>query len=237
MSTKYEIETVDVTRPHFKKEDLLQAMMYRYATKKFDPDKKIPAEDFQAILDAARLSPTSFGFEPFKLLVIQNKNLREKMRPFGWGIQAGLDASHFIVILARKKADLVYGSAYLEHIQHDVKELPEAAYMLYKDAYTNFAVNDFKNFESERAAFDWSCKQAYIVLGNMLTMAAYAGIDSCPLEGFQPAEMNKLLGEEEKLFDLGHYGVAVMAAFGYRDEKPHRNKTRRTLGEIVTVVE
>ena len=118
MSTKYEIETVDVTRPHFKKEDLLQAMMYRYATKKFDPDKKIPAEDFQAILDAARLSPTPFGFEPFKLLVIQNKNLREKMRPFGWGIQAGLDASHFIVILARKKADLVYGSAYLEHIQH-----------------------------------------------------------------------------------------------------------------------
>lgn len=233
MSKNYEIETVSLKTPQLNREDLLQVMKYRYACKKFDPTKKISEADWNGILDAARLSPTAFGFEQFKLLVIQDKEIREKMRPFGWGIQAGLDASHFVVILANKKQDLVFGSDYLDHITKEVKQLPPDIYDMFNGAYTNFATNDFKTFESERSAFDWSCKQAYIVLANMLTMAAYEGLDSCPLEGFQPDAMNQLLGEELGLFDINHYGVAVMAAFGYRDEEQHRNKTRRTLDEMV----
>jgi len=89
---------------------------------------------------------------------------------------------------------------------------------------------------SARAAFDWSSKQAYIVMANMMTMAAYEGLDSCALEGFNQDKMTVLLGDELGLFDTKHFGIAVMAAFGYRDEEPHRNKTRRTMNEIVTVV-
>ena len=98
----------------------------------------------------------------------------------------------------------------------------------------NLQQEDYKTFESERAAFDWASKQAYIVMANMMTMAAYEGLDSCALEGFNQDEMTALLGDELGLFDTKHFGIAVMAAFGYRDEEPHRNKTRRTMDEIVT---
>jgi len=200
-------------------------MTYRYACKKFDSTKKISEEDWNAILRAARLAPTSLGFEPFELLVIQNPEIREKMKAHGWGIHAGLEASHFVVFLTRKKVDLEFDSPYVRYIQETVKQLPAEIDAVYREKYAQFTKEDYKTFESERAAFDWSSKQAYIVMANMMTMAAYEGLDSCPLEGFNQD------------VDTKHFGIAVMAAFGYRDEEPHRNKTRRTLDEIVTVVE
>lgn len=235
--SKYEIENVTLAAPQLNRNDLEHAMTYRYACKKFDSTKKISTDDWKAILEAARLAPTSLGFEPFQLLIIQNPEIREKMKAFGWGIQAGLEASHFVVILARKKGDLEFDSPYIRHIQEEVKQLPKEVDEVYRGFYEGFVTNDFKTFESERAAFDWACKQSYIVLANMMTMAAYEGLDSCPLEGFDQDKMNALLGDELGLFDTKHFGIAVMGAFGYRDEEPHRNKTRRTMDEIVTVVE
>ena len=234
--SKYEIETVKLQAPKFDRKDLEYAMTYRYACKKFDPSKKISDEDWNAILQAARLAPTSLGFEPFQLLVIQNPEIREKMKHYGWGIQAGLEASDFVVILARKKVDLEFDSPYIRHIQEEVKQLPAEIDAAYRDFYAGFTTEDYKTFESERAAFDWTSKQAYIVMANMLTMAAYEGLDSCPLEGFNQDKMTTFLGDELGLFDTKHFGIAVMAAFGYRDEEPHRNKTRRTMDEIVTVI-
>lgn len=96
------IETVNAAKPNFKKEELLNAMKYRYATKRFS-EKTIPPEDFEVLLETARLAPTSFGLETWKILVIQDKTLREEMKEFGWGIKDKLDASHFVVFLARKK--------------------------------------------------------------------------------------------------------------------------------------
>ena len=95
--SKYEIENVKLTAPKLDRKDLEYAMTYRYACKKFDSTKKISDEDWKGILTAARLAPTSLGFEPFELLVIQNPDIREKMKVHGWGIQAGLEASHFVV--------------------------------------------------------------------------------------------------------------------------------------------
>ncbi len=234
MSQNYSIPTLETQQPALRAEDLLQAMKYRYATKAFDGTKEIPAKEFQHILDAAQLSPTSFGLEAFKLLVIQNKEVREKLREHAWGAQDALaNASHFVVILANKKCDLTFGSDYMDHILKEVHQVPQEVYEFYKSAYNNFATNDFKTHESERATFDWSAKQGYIVLANMMTMAAYQSIDSCALEGFVPVEFNRILGEEEKLFDPAHYGVAVCVAFGYRNELPHRDKTRRPLSESV----
>lgn len=105
------IPTKDTPKPHNDKKVLLEAMKYRYATKKFDPEKIISDEDFETLLEAARLSPTSFGMEPWKILVIQNRKIREEMMPYGWGARAGLSgASHFVVFLANKREDITFGS-------------------------------------------------------------------------------------------------------------------------------
>ncbi|WP_251421800.1 NAD(P)H-dependent oxidoreductase [Veillonella agrestimuris] len=234
--SQYIVETKQANVSNLKREDLLNAMLYRHACKKFDPTKIIGHEDWSAILEAARLTPTSLGFEPFKLLVIQNKEIRQRMAEFGWGIQAGLEASHFVAILARKKQEIQFDSPYIRHMVDEVKQLPEDIQDLYKGFYKRFTEEDYKTFESERAAFDWTSKQAYIVLGNMLTMAAYEGIDSCPLEGFHQDNMTALLGDELGLFDTKEFGIAVMAAFGYRAEEPRRPKTRRTMDEIVEII-
>ncbi len=216
-------------------EDILNIFNSRFACKSFDPSKRVSDEDFQVLLEVARLSPTSFGFEPFNILVLEDKDLRCKIYPHAWGAQKSLDgASHFVIFLARKRQDLEWGSHYLEHILIDVKQMPEDIYNVYGPAYKNFATNDFKTMESERAAFDWAAKQAYIALGNMLTTASALEIDSCPIEGFVPAKIDEILGDEAGLYDTNHFGVAVMASFGYRLGEPHRGKTRRSLEEIVS---
>ena len=88
-----------------------------------------------------------------------------------------------MVFLARKKADLEFDSSYIRHIQEEVKQLPAEIDAAYREKYAQFTKEDYKTFESERAAFDWASKQTYIVMANMMTMAAYEGLDSCPLEG------------------------------------------------------
>lgn len=228
------IPTKDTPKPHNDKAALLEAMKYRYATKKFDPEKIISDEDFETLLEAARLSPTSFGMEPWKILVIQNKEIREEMIPYGWGAKAGLTgASHFVVFLANKREDMTFGSPYADHMLKDIHQVPPEVYDFYSQVYTRFGKEEMKILDSERTALDWTSKQAYIVMANMMTMAAYMGIDSCPLEGFNPADMTRLLGEKHHLFDTKHYGIAVMAAFGYRAETPHRDKSRKPLSESV----
>ena len=228
------IETVNTPKPNFDFNTLLQALKYRYATKKFDGTKDIPKDQFDNILEAARLSPTSFGLETWKLVVVDDMAVRQELKKFAWGAQDALDnASKFVVILANKRQDLKFGSAYMDHMLKDVHQVPDEVYNFYKDAYTNFGENTYKTFESERAAFDWSARQGYIVMANMMVAAAYQGIDSCALEGIIPAEFDRILGEEQKVFDTAHYGVAAAVAFGYRNETPHRDKSRRPLSESV----
>ena len=162
------------------------------------------------------------------------RKIREEMMPYGWGARAGLSgASHFVVFLANKREDITFGSPYADHMLKDIHQVPPEVYDFYSQVYTRFGKEEMKILDSERTALDWTSKQAYIVMANMMTMAAYMGIDSCPLEGFNPADMTRLLGEEHHLFDTRHYGIAVMAAFGYRAETPHRDKSRKPLSESV----
>lgn len=175
------IPTKDTPKPHNDKKVLLEAMKYRYATKKFDPEKIISDEDFETLLEAARLSPTSFGMEPWKILVIQNRKIREEMMPYGWGARAGLSgASHFVVFLANKREDITFGSPYADHMLKDIHQVPPEVYNFYSQVYTRFGKEEMKILDSERTALDWTSKQAYNVMANMMTMAAYMGIDSCP---------------------------------------------------------
>lgn len=215
-----------------KNKEIIDAFQFRHACKQFDPTKTVSEEDFNTILEAGRLSPSSFGFEPWKFLVIQNKSLKEKLFPVSWGAQNSFNgASHFVILLARKKVDTIYNSEYITKIMSEVQNLPEDVANQRKSAFEIFEKNDFNLLESDRTIFDWASKQTYIALANMLTVAAFLQIDSCPIEGFNIEKVEEIL-KNEGILDTEHFGVSVMASFGYRAKEPHK-KTRQPLNSIV----
>jgi nitroreductase len=218
------------------KEEILKVFHFRHATKQFDPGKKIPADDFRIILETGRLSPSSFGFEPWRFVVVQNPELREKIKNTAWGAFGKLpEASHFVIILARTIMDTKYDSEYLRNHFTNFKRLPEDHMAKYLQRIEEFQKIDFNLLDGDRPLYDWASKQTYIALANMMTAAAQIGIDSCPIEGFSVEKMNQLLGEEG-LLDDGHFGISVMVAFGYRVKDPNP-KTRRPYDDIVKWME
>lgn len=211
------------------KENVLNAYQFRHATKQFDASRIIAAEDFEYILETARLSPSSIGLEPWKFLIVQNPDLRKRLSEVSSGAQKQLaTASHFVVILAR--SDASYNSPYAEYMLKEIKGMPDDVFELTCEAYGKFQKNQ-RMLENPRTLLDWASKQTYIALGNMMTAAALIGIDSCPIEGFSYEAVHRLL-EEEGLLENGLWDVSVMAAFGYRAENPPREKSRQPLDKI-----
>lgn len=218
------------------KQQILEAFQFRHATKSFDPTKKITSEDFSFILETARLSPSSFGYEPWNLLVIQNEALRNEIRNVSWGAQGQLPtASHYVIFLARTGEQMQPDGAHVQHMM-DVLGLSDEAKASRTKRYGLFLEEDFQIGRNEKAMADWSAKQAYIALGNMMSTAAQIGIDSCPIEGFDQQAVEHLL-EQHDLLDRSVFTVPVMVAFGYRSDEPKREKQRRSLDEIVTFVD
>ncbi|WP_044339802.1 NAD(P)H-dependent oxidoreductase [Rossellomorea aquimaris] len=217
------------------KQDILDAYHFRHATKEFDPNKKVSDDDFRFIMETGRLSPSSFGFEPWRFVVIQNPELREKIKNTAWGAYGKLpESSHFVVILARTKKDTKYDSQYLQDHFKNVKNLPEDHMAKYLEKIEQFQKVDFDLLEGDRPLYDWAGKQTYLALGNMMTAAAQIGVDSCPIEGFDIGKMNELL-DEEGLLEDGRFSISVMVAFGYRVKDP-APKTRRSYEDIVKFV-
>ncbi|UJF34959.1 NAD(P)H-dependent oxidoreductase [Paenibacillus hexagrammi] len=212
-------------------EQIISAFQFRHACKEFDPAKKISDADFAFILETGRLSPSSFGFEPWKFVVLQNPVIREKLLPISWGAQKQLPtSSHFIIMLSRTKEDLTADSTHIRHMMQDVQQLPEEVQKGKESMFAKFLESDFDLLGNERAMFEWGSRQTYIALGNMMTAAAQIGVDSCPIEGFDKEKVEQLLREEGIL--KGNYGVACMVAFGYRVREP-RAKTRRCKEEVI----
>lgn len=218
-----------------KQQFIIDAMNYRFATKRFDANKTIADDDFNTILEAGRLSPSSLGFEPWQFLVIQNKEVREALKPLSWGAEGQLDtASHFVLILARK--NVRPESDYVQKLLRETKEMPEEVIKQMHERTIDFQDKNLNLYESERALWDWASKQTYIPLANMMTSAAMLGIDSCPMEGFQYDEVSDLLSSKG-YFDNNVYEPSVMVAFGYREEDPKRDKTRRPQSDVVQWIE
>lgn len=208
-------------------------MNFRHACKVFDDSKKISDDDFHYILESARLSPSSFGFEPWRFLVVQNPALREKLKAITWGAQGTLPtASHFVVTLARTSKSMRYDSDYIENIMTQVHHIPDEARAQRKKFYQAFQENDFKLLQNDKTLFDWATKQTYIALANMMNAAAFIKIDSCPIEGFNAEAVNQLLASDFSI-DTSDYQIAYMVAFGYRKD-PQKEKTRQKLDDIVS---
>jgi nitroreductase len=203
---------------------VIDALNFRHACKKFDPDKKIVPKDLDTILDAAILSPSSFGMEAWNFLVLQSQDIRKKLRPTCWDQAQMTDSSHVIVILARP--DLVApGNPYVAK-SFGRRGLPEDATKAYIEKYEWYMETEvFPRMN----LYAWCCKQCYIALANIMTTAASLGIDSCPMEGFEKDRVEGVLGIDTKEFE-----VAVLVALGYRagDQPPRRRHPKEMLVEI-----
>ncbi len=184
----------------------LDAMNFRHACKKFDPTQHIPSDQFQQILEFGRLSPSSFGMEPWWFVVVQTPELREQLRVACWNQPQITESSHVVVILAKTEA-VKPGTDYVETIFRR-RGLPEEAFRGYLARYGHHHATEIDPYINTLA---WASKQCYLALANMMTGAASLGIDSCPIEGFSKQDVETLLE-----LDTQHYGVAVVVTFGYR---------------------
>jgi nitroreductase len=219
--------------PNISQEEILNAFNYRHATKEFDATKTLTEAQIKFILKTANLSPSSFGFEPWHFVVVQDKELRELLKPVAWGAPLKLDtASHFVLGLSMKAPMVKHDAAYIMHMMKEVKQLPADVIEMYSKFYREFQERDF-DLDTDKKLFDWSSKQTYIALANMMTSAALVGIDSCPIEGFHQEKAEALLREKFGI-DTEKYGLSFMVAFGYRKEDPAHGKSRRNLEDIVT---
>lgn len=213
-----------------------EVFLARHACKAFAPNRAINDDDFRAILESARLSPSSFGFEPWRFVVLRDKNIKKAIFDVTWGGQDALEnASEFVLILARKMCDTTPHSAYLTGIMRDTHKLDDKSREARTQFYEMFQREHFCNLGDSRKMFDWACKQCYIALGNMLTTAALLGLDSLPIECFNREGVESILAKHNAL-DREHFGVAVMAAFGYRLNAPKHTKTRQEFSEVVKFI-
>ena len=215
------------------KQQVLDAFHFRCATRYYDPERKISKEDFDYILELGRLSPSSVGSEPWQFLVVQNPELRQALKPVSWGMATQLDdASHVVVILANK--NMRYDS---EDFRANLarRGLTEEQMQANMATYQRFQTEHINVLENDRTLFDRASKQTYIALANMMTGAALIGIDSCPIEGFNYAEVNRILAQTGA-YDAEKYAVSVAVTFGYR-AKEIRPKSRKPLNEIVYWIE
>ncbi len=199
----------------------MEAMQARHAAKRFDPDRKIPKEHLEKILEIGRLSPSSFGMEPWRFLVIRDENLKAALRPVCWNQPQITECSDLLVIKALV-GPLAPGGDY-PRAMLSRRDLPREMIEAYWKKYDAFST---ERFRSEGLGC-WSTKQCYIAAGNMMTGAMTMGIDSCAIEGFEKEKVERILQ-----IDVAKETLALIVAFGYRiKEAPE--KVRLPLEEIV----
>ena len=206
--------------------DFTKAMHFRHACKLFDEKKKIPEETMHYILEAGRTSPSSFGMEPWKFLVVQNEELKTKLRPLCWNQPQITTCSHLVVILAAIES--VRPQSGIPQSRFARRPLPQEKIDAYINLYGNFLSD---TFSSDEKTFCWTARQTYIALANMMTAAAFEQIDSCPVEGFEKENVEKLLA-----IDTARYQVAVLVTFGYR-VNPQNEQLRLSFEEVVAFLD
>jgi len=212
---------------NIKNEEIINALQWRYAVKVFDPAKKVSDEDMRTILESARLAPSSVGIEPWKFLVVVDPELRKKIRAAGYDQPKITDASHLVIITRRTDSAALPEELVARTAKTQSKEPEELAGLKQMAESMNLRYPD------KAILNEYLARQTYIPLGTMIETAALLGVDSCPMEGFDPAQVAQILGLEAKnLFPV------AMVAFGYRGDDPYAKlpKTRRSFEEAVEFI-
>lgn len=198
---------------------------WRYASKKFDPTKKLTEAQLTALLEAANLAPTSLGLQPFKIVSISNDAVKQKLLPFTFNQTQIVDASHVLVFANLKQVKEADIDALM---QRSVRA--RGGDLADREGYKKMALG-YSSQLSDEEVNTWTAKQAYIALGTLMTVAAELKIDACPMEGFQPIEYDRALGLTET-----SYTSAVVLPVGFRSEEDVLQdlpKVRKTLAELV----
>ncbi len=203
----------------------MEAMDFRHACKIFDDTRKISKEDLRFILEVGRKSPSSFGMEPWKFLVIQDEKIKAKIRPFCWDQVQITSCSDLIVVLAKVEDVKPSSGVPLKRFQR--RDMPQEKIDFYLDVYTNHLKD---TLSSDENIFSWTARQCYIAMGNMMTAAASIGIDSCPIEGFEKQKVEKVLN-----LDTSKYQLAVIVPFGYRVNEQSK-QLRVNFDEVVEFI-
>lgn len=176
-----------------KNKEIIEVFNRRYACKKYNKTKVVPDEDFKTIIEAAHLSPSSFGLEPWKFVLIKNEKMLNDMREFAWGAINSLNgASHILMVLARKR--VTGDSEYFERIGKEIKNMSEENLKIRKEVFTKFQKEDFKLLENERALFDWASKQTYIAMWQLLL-----GLTAVRLKGLTRKWLRNIFLKKEYL--------------------------------------
>lgn len=205
---------------------LVQDLNWRYATKKFDAEKKVSDADLKTLLDVLQLSPSSYGLQPYHFFVITDPELRAKIRPISWDQSQVTDSSHLIVFAHQTDFGPELIDSYLGHVAEQRNLNAEAL-----QGYGDFMKSKLLELPADQKA-NWTARQVYIALGNLMNAAAQMHIDVCPMEGFEIEKLNQILGLESK-----NLSAVAMAAVGYRseaDQTQHQAKVRRPENELFT---
>jgi nitroreductase len=206
---------------------IVRQLNWRYATKRFDPDRKIAAPDWRTLEQALVLSPSSYGLQPWKFFVVRDPTVRTRLRAAAWNQAQITDASHLVVFAVRKDFGPQDVDRYVARIA-EVRKLPGESL----EGYRNMMLGSVNRPREEVAA--WASRQVYIALGTFLSAAAMLGIDACPMEGFDPQQFDQILGLSEQA-----YHAQVLAAAGYRasdDAYAKLPKVRFAAEEIISHV-
>jgi nitroreductase len=207
--------------------DIIDYYKWRYATKKFNPDKKIPISDIELIKESICLAPTSYGLQLFKVIIIKNQLKKDALRKLSYNQSQVSDASHLFIFCNSTKVFKKDIDLYIEN-----KSISQKIPIEENKGYGDFLKKTLLNKSSEEIS-EWTKNQIYIALTHLMTACASLKIDSCPIEGFDTSKYNEFLDINKKSLSAG-----VVAAIGYRsesDDSQHDRKVRKSVKDIFEV--
>ncbi len=207
----------------------LKALNWRYATKKFDPSKELNDEKIEVLKQAFNLTATSYGLQPLKMIIVNNKEIQKKLREFSYNQQQVDTASHVLIICIENEVGEGFINDYFKRVKH-IRETPDEIIKPFQE----FLVQDFKAKAQEEIEA-WAINQAYLALGTLLTVCAAEEIDACPMEGFEPEKYNELLNLKKR-----NLKSVLVLPVGYRAEDDMFSKfkkVRRPLDEVIIEID
>lgn len=205
-----------------KKDEILKALNWRYATKQFDPTKKLAQEDLETLLEVAHLAPSSSGSQPWKFIVVTDQAMKEKLKPAAYN-QAQVGDSSALLVFCRR-TDI--NETLMDKV---VDATAQARHKTTEDlkGYKDLLMNTINSKPTPEVLAAWAARQVYIPLGMVLEAAALMGIDACPMEGFNPQQFDEILGLKEK-----NATSLALCALGYRSASdPHAAEAKARLSK------
>lgn len=206
---------------------LIEALNWRYAVKKFDHQKTISPTHWQALEESLILTPSSYGLQPWKFIVVTNKGLRQKLTAVSWNQKQVEDCSHLVVFAVKEKMDEAHVQSFIDQM---VKVRGIEASSI--EGYRKMMVGDVVTGPRGKVAFEWAARQAYIALGNFMTSCAILNIDTCPMEGIDPSKYDEILG----IAGTGWKTVVACPA-GYRATDDHYANSKKVRFSRETLIQ